>query len=300
MHAEVTFRLPDQREVTLVPGDLVGRTATAALAIDDPRVSEAHALVSLRRGELYLLALRRLLGLRGKPVSEVRLVAGSELELAEGFVLAVTHVTTPARVAAIQAPGLGTRPLGLVNSFVVEPPLRLVARFVPGAAAHVWSAGGDRWRLRLGNASVESLEPGARFVVAGTEVTMCQVALAEAEYDPTQRGGGLEARLRIVAHYEGVELHRPQQPVVTIGGIGARLISELVSFGGPVGWETLARELWRDEVDALELRHRWDVALGRLRARLRDAGIRGDLLRSDGGGQVQLVLYDGDQVLDRT
>lgn len=299
MRPEVHFQLSDGRAVTLGPGDLIGRTASAALVIDDPRVSEAHALVSLRRGELYLLALRRLIGVAGKPQSEVRLERGGVLELADGVALTVARVTTPPHVAAIRVPGLGTRALGQVNSFVVEPPLRVVTRFVPGAAAHVWSAGPDAWRLRIGNGAVRTLERDATFSVAGTEVTLCLVNLTATEHAPTLRGG-LEARLRIVAHYDSVEIHRSEQPVLTIGGIGARLISELVTFGGPVGWETLARELWKDEADVNELRHRWDVALGRVRSRLREAGIRADLLRSDGGGQVQLVIADGDQVVDRT
>ena len=54
-----------------------------------------------------------------------------------------------------------------------------------------------------------------------------------------------------------------------------------------------------DAASEATLRHRWDVALGRLRARLRELGVR-DLVRSDGAGQLALELYDGDQVDDRT
>lgn len=46
------------RRVDRAPGDLIGRLPGAALQIADPRVSEAHAMVSLRAGELVLLALR--------------------------------------------------------------------------------------------------------------------------------------------------------------------------------------------------------------------------------------------------
>ena len=300
MRAEVQLRLPDGTKVHLGPGDLIGRVATAALVLDDPRVSEAHALVSLRRGELYLLSLRRLPGVRGKPVSEVRLTTGLVVELADGLGLVVEEVTTPARVLAIKAAGLGVRPLGQVASIVAGPPPRLVGRFVPGAAAHLWSVSDEQWRVRIGDGAPQPIAPGDSFAVGELAVTLCLTDLAAAGHAPTVRGGGLEAPLRLIAHYDGVEIHRANQPVLTVGGIGARLISELVAFGGPVGWETLARELWRDEVDALELRHRWDVALSRLRARLREAGLRADLLRSDGGGQLQLVMYDGDQVVDRT
>ena len=75
--------------------------------------------------------------------------------------------------------------------------------------------------------------------------------------------------------------------------------SELIACQGPTGWEILARAVWPDSPDVAALRHRWDVALGRLRARLREEGVRA-LLRADGAGQLALELYDGDEVDDRT
>jgi hypothetical protein len=294
------FRLDDGSTVELGPGDLIGRVASAALVLDDPRISEAHAMVSLRGGELYLLALRRLVAHRGKPVSEVLLETGSAIELADGISVTATRVIKPRRVQALRAPGLGVRALGQVASVVTGPPLRIVGRFVPGAAAHVWSSRPEEWRLREADRPTRTIRTGDRFVAAGVELELCEIALDAANLDPTVNLGGVTGPLRIIAHYEGVEIHRTNRPVLTIGGIGARLLSELVTLGGPVGWEVVARELWRDEADSGELRHRWDVALGRLRSRLRDASVRADLIRSDGGGQLQLVLYDGDHVDDRT
>lgn len=296
--AHVRFRLPSG-SVELRPGDLIGRSASAALVIDDPRVSEAHAMVSLRRGELYLLSLRRLVVVRGRAVSEVVLQAGETIELAPGLSLEVLEVAQPAQVAALRSRVLGLRPLGQVASIVTGPPLRIVGRFLPDAAAHLWTIGKGEWRLRIGDGKPKVLALGDAFTVGGVELSLCEIDLATAGREPTQAGGH-EAPLRIVAHYDGVELHRTNRPVVTIGGIGARIISELVAFGGPVDWEVAAREIWRDETNPLDLRRRWDVALSRLRARLREAGIRADLLRSDGVGQLQLVLGEGDQVHDRT
>lgn len=301
MRPLVRLVTPDGITVELGPGDLIGRVGNAALVLDDPRVSEAHAMVSLRRGELYLLSLRRLVRHQGKSSSEVLLAAGVTVELAEGLPLRVLSVSKPARVRALRAPGMGVRPLGQVASVVQGPPLRLMGRFVPGAAAHVWGNGADEWRVRLGDGVPHRLEVGQSFEVDGVQFQMCAVDLELMGHDPTQGHAAAPAPpLRIVAHYESVEIHRPDAPPLLIGGIGARLVSELVAFGGPVGWEVLARELWRDEADQLELRHRWDAALGRLRARLREAGIRSDLVRSDGGGQLQLVLYENDRVDDRT
>jgi pSer/pThr/pTyr-binding forkhead associated (FHA) protein len=48
MLATVRLRLPDGSTTTLAPGDIIGRMASAALVLDDGRVSEAHAMVSLR------------------------------------------------------------------------------------------------------------------------------------------------------------------------------------------------------------------------------------------------------------
>lgn len=299
MTARVRFRLPDRTVADLAPGDLIGRVSSAALVLDDPRVSEAHAMVSLRRGELYLLALRRLIALRGKPVAEVLLEPALEVGFADGLALVVESVSKPDRVVALQVPGAGVRALGQVASILEGPPARVVGRFVPGAAAHLWSAGVEEWRLRAADGPTRSVAIGDSFEVAGLTFTVCTADLDAAALAPTH-GGGIDAPMRLVAFYDSVEIHRAGRPVVAIGGIGARLISELVAFGGPVSWERVARELWSDEVDQAELRHRWDVALGRLRARLRDAGVRADLLTSDGAGQLQLVIYEGDRVDDRT
>ena len=57
-HATVYLLTPDGEEHALIPGDLIGRMHTAALHLDDGRVSEAHAMVSLRDGSLRLLSLR--------------------------------------------------------------------------------------------------------------------------------------------------------------------------------------------------------------------------------------------------
>lgn len=55
MRAYAKILAPDDTEWLLGPGDRIGRLASAALTIDDARVSEAHAMISLRGGELRLL-----------------------------------------------------------------------------------------------------------------------------------------------------------------------------------------------------------------------------------------------------
>lgn len=46
MRANVRLLLSDGRSEVLGPGDIIGRMWSATLRLDDPHVSEAHALVS--------------------------------------------------------------------------------------------------------------------------------------------------------------------------------------------------------------------------------------------------------------
>lgn len=71
LHASVRLLDPAGREHDVVHGDVVGRLWTAALQLDDGRVSEAHAMVSLREGQLQLLPLRGALAVGGTPQNQI-------------------------------------------------------------------------------------------------------------------------------------------------------------------------------------------------------------------------------------
>jgi hypothetical protein len=290
---------PDGHEHVLHGGDLIGRAPSAAMFVDDPRVSEAHAIVSLRRGALQLLALRRLFAVGGRTLGEVKLAPGLTIDLADGVAMAVRAVDAPVDVLAIVAPGRLPRPLPPVASIVGGPPPRVVPRFEPDAPLHVWGAGGE-WRVREGGGATRPLAPGDELVVGGARFAITAIPVVDAGPLATEPGRGGFDPVRVVAYYDRVELHRRQHEVLTIGGIGAQIISELVACAGPLAWDVLARQLWPDHGGDVDLRHRWDVALHRLRARLRDAGVRADLLHSDRSGQIGLVLLPGDDVDDRT
>ena len=77
------------------------------------------------------------------------------------------------------------------------------------------------------------------------------------------------------------------------------MISELVTVGGPIGWQALASELWPEEDEPSILRSRLDVTLSRLRRKLREARLRPDLVGTDGVGKVELLLHPNDTVEDR-
>jgi hypothetical protein len=80
----------------------------------------------------------------------------------------------------------------------------------------------------------------------------------------------------------------------------ARIVSELVALGGPAHWTVLAGLLWPRDPEPETTRSRFDVAISRLRRKLRDARVRTDLVHTDGAGQVELLLYPHDVVQDRT
>jgi hypothetical protein len=259
-NAHVVLRAPDGTVYRLVPGDLIGRVWTAALTVEDARVSEAHALVSLREGALVLLALRRLLRVEGREVRQVVLSPGLEVELADGVGLRVDAVELPETVLALEGAGLGRRILAGAAFLRLGPPPELLPRYTPEARAQLW--------------------------------------LREAEKNGTEVG--LDTPLRIVARHVTVHLHREGQPVCVLAGVPGRILSELAVMGVPVGWEVLAGLVWPEERDRGALRRRWDVHLGRLRSKLREARIREDLVRADGCGNLELVLAERDVVEDQT
>jgi len=116
----------------------------------------------------------------------------------------------------------------------------------------------------------------------------------------TLAAGGMAVPVHMVVRYDTVHLQLGDDPPLALDGIGARIVSELVVIAKPVSWEALAREIWRNDEPAVQLRERWDVALVRLRKKLKDARIRPDLVRADGTGNIELFLARGDTLDDQT
>jgi hypothetical protein len=294
--AHIRVRL-DGTDTVLKPGDFIGRLRTAALRIDDPRISEAHALVSLRGGEVKLLALRGALAVDRQRVNDVTLAPGLAIRLARDCILEVVEVTIPDEALAIRLddaePVLLT---GSTMSLVLGAAVEVLPRFDPAADAQLWSDGVG-WRMAHAGASV-LLEPDDRHALGTHTLEVVTVPLAKAGLEATAMRGRVHPPLRIVASYDSVQLHREGADPVVLAGIQARIVSELIAFGGPTSWEVVASEIWKD-VPRHTLRRRWDVNLGRLRTRLKDAQLRPDLLNSDGTGNIELILLPDDLVVDR-
>lgn len=297
MLARAIVRDPAGREFDLGHGDLVGRLATAALPLDDGRISEAHAMVSLREGQLQLLPLRGALAVGRDNVPHVALAPGLRVTLAPGVALDVVEVWLPDAVLGVEAPSLPRQILPSVASLLAEPALRLVRGWREGAPVHLWNDGAA-WTLRTAQ--------GTRPVAAGDVVHVgvhvvrfVELPLGEAGRSATRQR--LDAPLRVVAHYDHVQIHRDGRTALVLGGRPARLIGELVACECPVGWEALAAALWPEAADdAPLLRSRLDVVLSRIRGKLRAAGIRADLVSTDGAGTVSLVLGAADRVEDHS
>ncbi len=182
------------------------------------------------------------------------------------------------------------------------PPPRLVPGTARDADAWIWSTG-PRLRLRLrpgGAALARDLNPGDNFSLGDRTFSLTAIHIERAGTDATLAHGRVGEALQMVAGWDTFRMGRAGRPPVIIGGVSARLLSQLADVGTALSWEGLARELWPADPDRDSLRRRLDVALSRLRSRLRASGIRTDLVRSTGAGHLELVCYPGDVVDDRS
>lgn len=296
MSARTELLVMGVERVALRPGAVIGRARTADLCINDPALSEAHALVSLRGSSLRLLSLRGRFAVNRKVVGDVELVPGLSVELAPGITLEVLEVRLPEEV-------LGLELDGGIN--LVPPP---VCSFVPGRAepvtglrddaeAVLWVADGAMHLRRAGAPDVQ-LVAGDTFSVGERTHRVLAMPLSRSAIEETG-ALGFDTPLHLVVRFDTVHIWRGQE-VALVDGIPARMVSELALIAAPVEWQVVAREIWPEEDDGRRLRMNWDAGLARLRTRLREAGVRPDLVRGAGGGRVELFLGPSDRVTDLT
>jgi hypothetical protein len=298
MVPEVTFGLPDGREISVGPGAVIGRARVSDIWLDDGRISEMHAYVSLRGGELVLLSLRGRIRCDERAVSRVELRSGQTLELAPGVALRVTGVTRPAHVLALESLDFARQVLLGVTSLVLRPAPHLVVGAIVDADALFWSDG-TTWRVRVGAGTVRQLRVGDEIELSGFTLRTVAVPTAGGAIPETSPaftvGSPASERLRLVSRGESVQLWRgASSEPCALRGLPARIVAELLAFGGPVRWEMLAEELWGKELATVVVRHRLDVALLKTRRLLATAGVRRDLIVSHRNGWIELNLYPGD------
>lgn len=289
----------------LGPGDIIGRTWSAALRLDDPQISEAHALVSLRGSALKLLALRgrfSLDGVQSVPLSELELAVGQRIRLAPDLALEVLDVQVPREVLALEGDGLPRQVLGGVCSLKLAPRPTIVPGFAADADAVFWNDGTE-WSVRIAQiADDRPLVPGDTLEIARADGTPCRFDAVAVPLDgvtQTRAWQALEAPLVLVVRYDTVHIHR-ELASLALDGISARILSELATIALPVSWQAVAHEVWPDEDDLVALRRKWDTSLARLRKKLRESRIRQDLVRADGNGNFEIFLRANDRVEDQT
>jgi hypothetical protein len=286
------IRAPSGEVLALGHGALIGRLWSAELHVNDARVSEAHAMVSLRGRDVRLLALRGRFQVDGRWLSDVVLAAGMVIGLAKGLELEVVAVHVPEVVLAVEADAVARQVLTGVTSLFGGAQPRLVSGWDAAADDHVWPTGAA-W-MRGGGVAVGD---GDGWEVAGVRFRAVELRAEGAR--PTVMDPDYARPITLTARYDTVHLARAGEPVVVLSGIIARVISDLATARTAMFWEELARQCWRDS-DRDVLRHRWDMQLRRLRLKLASHGLRTDLLRADGSGLIELVLGPGDVVVDET
>ncbi len=292
MLAAVVFRLHDV-PMTVGAGAIIGRSFTADIAIQDGRISEAHAQVSLRGNELVLLPLRGRLRVDGRDVSRVSLREGLQIELARDVTLTVLSVRLPSHALGLEAPGVPAQVLTGVTSVCLSPALHLVAGVSTGAAALLFSDG-LHWFAREGAQEARPLREGETVHVGGHALNVIAVPMTGTpETSPVVPRAALKLTCREnVAHLWPAGATEP----LLVSGQSGQLLRLLLDAGAPVRWETLAAHLWPGEDDRELVRHRFDVLLGKLRRRLDAAGVRRDFITSHRTGLIELVRYPGDQL----
>ena len=93
----------------------------------------------------------------------------------------------------------------------------------------------------------------------------------------------------------------PGRPLVELNGVCAKIVSELISVGGMESSDAVASEVCgAGKPDPAQLRKRLDKNLWTLRRKLERAHLRPDLVRATGTGFLQLMLQEGDEVIDET
>lgn len=291
------LRLPDGRLRDVAAGGIIGRLASAACRLDNPRVSEAHALLSLRDGALNLLALRGGLAVNGSSVREVILRQAMRIEFAEGVAVEVVDLIVPEGVLALRMRDGRTFPLlGEIWSLLDGPQMEFTSRFVEGAMATMWSTGSG-WRWAMSGERPKDLCIGDSLEINGAWMEIVEISLSELVVPETRGAGRLHPPLRLRPTFTSVRLEVEGRPPVIISGVPGRILSELCEFHEPVDWKLVAELVWPDEEDAWRLRRNWDRNLRTLRDKLSASGLRQDLVLLDGFGNVVMHLLDGDALV---
>lgn len=285
----VVVRTDEHDYVPLHPGDLIGRLRTAALHLDDPRVSEAHALLSLRGRSLWLFGLRGGLRVGRTWRHEVELEEGLVLGLADDVDLEVVSVTLPSTVHALRD-DQGTVTALDRPEWSVMADGTVVPGFLREGVAWVWSSAGA-WRLQVVGGDSGALAADETFVAANRRFTLESEPVAVADVVATVTSGWNVPPFTIDTWEQHTKIVVEGRAEVELTGNGHRILRQAArktEQGGAVHWSEVAEAIWR--VNATE--QNWFTNHRRLQHRLRTLRLPPDLV-SCTGGQVRLVMRAG-------
>ncbi len=296
MRAFVTLELDgDGQCYELGPGDFIGRSDQASLCTEDPRVSEAHAMVSLRGAHLCLLALRGRFRVNGKVEGEVVLREGLIVELAPGLRMHCSGVVLPTKLPGLRIPSLPDFVLASTTAVFLEPTPRVQRGYDASADAMFWPVG-PRWFAMVHGQRRQSIDVGETIDVRGTAIDVVTMSVGHAAQARTRRS--LRAPLRFHPEAKRVRITTEGAGELSIGGVPGRILATLVTHGAAMHWQELVDEVWQGE-RAFEsaLRKRFDVGLARLRRKLQPLLAEGEeLVVLDGAGALSLALGPDDSV----
>lgn len=285
---------PAQEPILLSPGDWIGRALQAALRVDDARISEAHAMVSLRGGALWLLALRGRLYQRGRVLPEVALEEGVQVALADGIVLRCEGVELPDEVQGLVVGSGAPQVLLGTTSLYLSPTPTLRAGFDAQADAVFWTVG-DAWRVAVAGQPAVLFRPGTQVNVGTVAVQAVRVPFARAAQTRTRPT--LRDPITWQPHAAGVRLEMANQQRHEITGVPGRILAAGLLDDAP-DWLQVCATVWPDDLSSVaSMRNRLDVGINRLRERLREVGAVDVRVAMDGSGRLMVSLPAVDSVI---
>jgi hypothetical protein len=297
MRAYATFTLgAHDAQATLGPGEFIGRSDQAALCVDDPRVSEAHAMVSLRGRTLKLLALRGRFRVEGRVRAEVTLRDGLAIELADGLTLRCELVSLPSTLPGLSTDGLPVVALHGTMTLRSGAAPRVEPGYDPTGDVTFWSVG-SQWRARVQGEDARALELGDELTLPdGRVVSVVPVTLDAVSHTRTRPS--LRTPVAIHSMGDAVRIEREGDPPSLVSGIPGKICAALVDGGLAMSWRDVTDQVWPNDASLdRALRRRFDAGVARLREHLARFTPDGeDLVALDGAGMIRLAVHDTDKV----
>lgn len=275
----------------LEPGDIIGRMELAALSIEDARISEAHAMISLREGELRLLALRGRFRVKQEVCSQIALTDGLEIELAQDIYLKVLEVYLPDHILGLEIPGFTQMALPQTMTLFAQNPPVIRSGYDNSGDAIFWSLDGSHRVTLLHEQRTMQLKAQDHIKIKDLEVEIISIPVNSASRPKTVPFHAAPQQLEILE--TGVRIVQDDTNSALITGLPGKILATLLLYGPTMTWEQIVEHVWPgDRSLELALRRRFDCSLSRLRSRLQRLGLPAQMVRMSGTGLVTLELTE--------